>query len=793
MKALDIKMLRDLRRMWSQALTVALVVASGVAGVVTFLSAVESLEAARARFYAEARFADVFADLVRAPDSVAATLNTLAGVAQVQTTIEHTVRIDLEGTTEPAIGRLIGLDSRAPTALNTVSVRLGRMPNGAMGEPSAPTGTEIEALVSEGFAQAHGLAPGSTIGALIEGRRRTLRITGTAVSPEYVFAGLHGAPDPKGFGAFWVDKATLAAALDMRGAFNRVAIRLAPQSSVQAVISEVEASLQRWGGRPPYPRADQISEVMLNNEIREQRVLGTILPAIFAAVAAFLLNVVISRLVSTQRGQIAALKALGYGNSAIAGHYLKLVGLIAALGLLIGLVAGNDLGRRFAGLFAAFFHFPDFEHRLSWQLVAIAAAATTLTAVVGTLHAIRATVRLPPAVAMQAQAPSVGRRSRLEGLGRLVRHPAGAMIVRNMVRRPWRTGLSIVGMAAAMAIVILGHFVRDAIEEIERSAFSLALRGDLIVSMIEPVQDSARHALARLPGVIAVESGRDAAVRLRHGHLEERARIQGGETTGHLRRVMDVDGREAAMPLEGLMLTDRLAAKLAARPGDQIEVQVLEGRMPIRHIAMCCTVRDMMGLNAYMERGALNRLMGEGDLSSQFTLALEQGTEAQTLQATRSLPRVAGTFSKATLRANMQQVSGRNVRIMSTVMTAFAAVIAVGIVYNAMRIALSERSWELASLRVLGFRRAEVSGLLLGEMAIAVVLALPLGMALGWLLVHGVAQLLASDQFLFPVVIQPRTYALAALSVGMAALATSAVVRRHIDHLDLVAVLKTRE
>jgi putative ABC transport system permease protein len=394
---------------------------------------------------------------------------------------------------------------------------------------------------------------------------------------------------------------------------------------------------------------------------------------------------------------------------------------------------------------------------------------------------------------MQAQAPPVGHRSRLEGLGRLVRHPAGAMIVRNMVRRPWRTGLSIVGMAAAMAIVILGHFVRDAIEEIERSAFSLALRGDLIVSMIEPVHDDARHALARLPGVIAVESGREAAVRLRHGHVEERARIQGGEATGHLRRVMDVDGREAVIPLEGLMLTDRLAAKLGARPGDVIEVQVLEGRMPIRHVAVCCTVRDMMGLNAYMERGALNRLMGEGDFSSQFTLALEQGTEAQTLQATRSLPRVAGTFSKATLRANMQQVSGRNVRIMSTVMTAFAAVIAVGIIYNAMRIALAERSWELASLRVLGFRRAEVSGLLLGEMAIGVVLALPLGMALGWLLVHGVAQLLASDQFLFPVVIQPRTYALAALSVGMAALATSAVVRRHIDHLDLVAVLKTRE
>ena len=793
MKALDIKMFRDLLRMWSQALTVALVVASGVAGIVTFLSAVESLEDARTRFYSEARFADVFADLVRAPDSVAATLSALPGVAQVQTTIEHIVRLDLEDTTEPAMGRLIGLDARVPAALNLVNVRLGRAPDGSTGERSAPTGSEIEALVSEGFSQAHALSPGSTIGVLIEGRRRTLRITGTAVSPEYVFAGLSGAPDPKGFGVFWVDKTTLGSALDMRGAFNRVAVRLAPHASLQAVMSTLEAQLQPWGGRPPYPRADQISEVMLSNEIREQRVLGTILPAIFSGVAAFLLNVVISRLVSTQRGQIAALKALGYGNGAIAGHYLKLVGLIAGLGLCIGLIAGDELGRRFAGLFAAFFHFPGFEHRLSWPLIGIATIATAITAVTGTLHAIRATVRLPPAVAMQAPVPGAGPRARLEGLGRLIRHPAGAMIVRNMVRRPWRTGLSIIGMAAAMAIVILGNFVRDAIDEIEHSAFSLALRADLMVSTTEPVHDATRHELARLPGVIGVESGRDVAVRLRNGHLEERAHIQGHAARGELRRVMDVEGRQAEIPLEGLMLTDRLAAKLGVRRGDVLEVQVLEGRLPIRHIAVCCTVRDMMGLNAYMEHGALNRLIGEDDLSSQFTLALEQGAEPETLLAIQALPRVAGTFSKATLRANMQQVSGRNVRIMSTVMTAFAAVIAVGIVYNAMRIALAERSWELASLRVLGFRRAEVSALLLGEMAIAVLLALPIGMVMGWMLVHGVARLLASDQFLFPVVILPRTYAIAALSVGLAALATSAAVRRRIDHLDLVAVLKTRE
>jgi putative ABC transport system permease protein len=141
----------------------------------------------------------------------------------------------------------------------------------------------------------------------------------------------------------------------------------------------------------------------------------------------------------------------------------------------------------------------------------------------------------------------------------------------------------------------------------------------------------------------------------------------------------------------------------------------------------------------------------------------------------------------------MDEVSARNIRIMSTVLTAFAAVIAVGVVYNNARIALAERGWELASLRVLGFSRAEVSTVLLGELALTILVALPLGMLLGWGLVHVLAGALQSDQFLFPVVIRPRTYALAALCVAAAALGSALVVRRRIDRLDMVAVLKTRE
>jgi len=210
-------------------------------------------------------------------------------------------------------------------------------------------------------------------------------------------------------------------------------------------------------------------------------------------------------------------------------------------------------------------------------------------------------------------------------------------------------------------------------------------------------------------------------------------------------------------------------------------------------VTLSATAREMMGLNAYMERRALNRLLQEGDQATWFAVSVERGREPALLEASKALPRVVGTFSKSTLLRNMQEVSARNVRIMSTVLTLFATVIAVGVVYNNARIALAERTWELASLRVLGFTRAEVSALLLGEMAIAIAVALPLGMALGFGLVHLVVDLLKSDQFFFPVVIRPPTYAWAGLAVLASGVASALVVRRRIDKLDMVAALKTRE
>lgn len=790
MKALDRKLLRDLRLMWSQALTIALVVASGIGGFITSLSAVDSLALARDGFYAQGRFADLFASVKRAPQALAEQLAAQPGVAEVQTTVEQMVRIELPGVSDPIIGQLIGLDPRRPHSLNRITLASGRALDGTglrRGDGA------LEVLVSEGFAKARGLKPGATLSALVNGRQRTLVIVGTALSPEFVFAGLWGMPDLRGFGIFWMDREALASAYDMNGAFNRIAIRLAPGASEDAVIDTLSRTLESWGGREIVGRADQTSHAMLDNEIKEQRVLGTVLPAIFLGVAAFLLNVVVSRLVATQREQIAALKALGYANRDIAAHYLKLVLLIVLAGLVLGVAVGDRLGTMFTGLYAEFFYFPRFDHRIAPWLLLVSAGITVVTAVLGTLNAILATVRLAPAQAMRPPAPGHYRRTLLERLGIQAIGPALRMIIRNMERRPLRTGLSIAGVAAAVAIVVLGNFFRDAIETIVDAQFNVAMRSDVAVWLAEPGDDAMRLDLARLPAVTQVESTRFVPVILRHGHRSERSLIRGYDGRAVLYRVVDADNRATVLEGRGLVITDRLADKLGVRVGEPLEVEVLEGRPRRITLTVGATVREMMGLNAYIDRTVLNRALGDGDLSSGFVLATERGREERLLEAIKAAPRVAGAFSKATMLRNMEEISARNVRIMSTILTAFAAVIAVGVVYNNARIALAERGWELASLRVLGFTRAEVSALLLGELAIVIGIALPLGMGLGWGLVHLISVLLASDQFYFPVVILPRTYAWAAVCVLAAGVVSALVVRRRIDRLDMVAVLKTRE
>lgn len=786
MKTLDRKLLRDLWQMKSQAFTIALVVAAGIGAFVAELTTHDSLQWSRASYYEEARFAQVFADVKRAPRAVERQIAALPGVAEVETTVVFDVTLDIPEVAEPVIGRIIGLPDSGQPHLNRLTLRQGRFV-----EP----GETNEALVSEAFAKARKLKPGDRLAAILNGKREILVIVGVVLSPEYIFSTRGGVlPDDKGFGVFWMGRQRLAAAFDMEGAFNHAVLRLAPGGAEAPLIAALDRLLDPYGARGAHGRDEQLSHKILSQEINQQKTMATVFPTIFLAVAAFLLNVVLSRQVATQRGEIAALKALGYADAAIAVHYLKLVLVIVLAGIAMGLVLGVWLGYRMTAMYTDFFHFPLLIYRLQPWIALTAAGVSGLAALGGAYATLRAIMRLAPAEAMRPPAPARYRRMLLERLG--LEHwlsPQTRMIVRTLERRPLRAALTTFGIACSLAVIVAGIFWGDAIDYLVAVQFNAAEREDVQIVFAEPVSGRARHEIAHLPGVLFAESNRSVPVRLRAGHHSYLTAVSGLPADARLRRLLDTRLRQVILPADGLLLTDRLAQKLGVKPGDLVQVEVLEGNRIRRDARVAGVVSDLIGLSAYMDIAALNRLMGEGDSISAVAVTLDPVMADKFYAALKEMPRVATVAIKTEMLRSFRETNARFVLFFTAIVTVFAAAITVGVVYNSARIALAERAWELASLRVLGFTRREVSTLLLGELAVELLAAIPLGLWQGYLLAAMIVALIQHDTIALPVIIEPHTYAYAALTTLAAGVASALIVRHRIDRLDLVAVLKTRE
>jgi putative ABC transport system permease protein len=774
-KALDRKLLRDLWLMRSQALTISLVVAAGIAGFVGSLSTYDSLRMSLTSYYDTAHFADVFSDLKRAPKSVESVIASIPGVADAETNINFDVTLDLPGATTPTVGRMIGLVNGTQPRLNKIFLRRGRMIEPGRGN---------EVIMSEGFALAHKLQPGDRIAALLNGKRETLAIVGIALSPEYIYAwGVGALPDPASFGVFWIDRTRLAGAFNMEGAFNRVAIRLTMGASAPSIIEALDRILAPYGGLNAHGRDEQPSHRFLTQEIDQQKVMGTTLPLPFFAVAMFLLNVVLSRIVSSQREQIAALKAVGYANRAIAAHYLKLVLLITGVGIVIGMGVGFWFGHYMTSMYTRFFHFPRLLFHVDPWIILLAAGISLLAAIGGALTTVSFVVALAPAQAMRPPSPPKYRKMLIERYG--LAHwlsPGARMVVRTMERRPLRVLVTVVGIASGVGVLISGTFWRDSVEHLVDVQFHAIQRADTELTLVEPMSSYVRREVERLPGVRSVEVSRMVPVKLVAGHHWYRTAIQGITEGAQLRRLLNARLRSVPLPRDGLILTERLATRLGVRPGDKVRVESLEGKRYQQDLFVAGLVNELIGLSAYMDIVAVNRFMGESDLVSALSVALDRSAESAFFADVKKLPRIATATSKTAMLRTFNEISAKNVLFFTTAFTGFASVIAFGIVYNSARVSLAERAWELASLRVLGFSRREVSTFLLGELAIQTALAIPLGLPFGYLIA-----------WWLPLIIQPRTYAYAALATLAAALISALVVRRRVDRLDLVSVLKTRE
>jgi putative ABC transport system permease protein len=784
---LDRKLLRDVLGMRGQVITIAALVASGVAVFVASVSTYDSLRAARDRFYSETRFPQIFVMMKRAPLSIVAQLNEIPGVAIVEPRIVRDVIVDWPASTLPVSARMVSVSSAGDERLARLHLSRGAapMPGDAHG-----------AAIDEAFAEANHLTLGSDVRVLLNGREQSFHVTGAALSSEFVYAVKPGlpVPDDRSYAILWIDRSAAEAAFDMKGAFNDAIVSLAPGADPNGVIADLDRLLGAYGSTGALERRDQPSNRFLEDEISQQKMMSVTIPFIFFGVAAFLLNVTLGRIVTAQSEQIATLKALGFPSTPIVAHYLKLVALIVFIGWVFGLAGGFAFGQAMIASYHGFFRLPKLEFAMTPWAAFFAGAISFAAASIGVLTAIKKVVGTAPAIAMQPAAPLRFQHSWIEGLwGSLSLRPRSIMMLRNIVGRPVRAALTIAGVASAVPMVALGLFWRDAIEQMIDVQFNLVERGNATLAFLHPFDRSIINDLRREPGVLVVEGQRGLPVRLRAGQRSYLTSLTGLSPHAELTRPHDAKLRPIELPPFGVAMSQRLAERLGVSLGENITVEALEGKRKKLDLPVSATVDEAIGMASYVDLDALNRLTGEGDVVSQAAIYADPSLLPALSQRLKQLPVVESVAMKAlTLTSFLERIAGL-VLVSSGVLTLFAVVIAVGVVYNGARIGLQERARELASLRVLGFTRGEVARVLFGQFAVEIAIGIPIGLALSRAIIDLLSRLQSNESFQIPAVIEPRTYAAAAFVVVAAAVVSAYIVRRRIDRLDLVAVLKTRD
>ena len=514
-------------------------------------------------------------------------------------------------------------------------------------------------------------------------------------------------------------------------------------------------------------------------------------PVIFLSVAAFLINVVMTRQVATQRVQIGMLKAVGYGNGEISRHYLKMVLLVVLVGSIVGIAAGVWLGVGMTNMYAEFFHFPVLKFSFSAEVMIFSVLFCTLAAVVGTLIAIRQAAKLPPAEAMRPESPLQFRRTLLERMG-LEKYfsPLFRIVIRHVERRPVRALFSTLGVGLSMSILIFALFMEDSITYLMEVQFDMAQRQDLSLGFTTPREISALEEIRLMPGVLKVEPLRTVAVLLKSGHYAKRSSIMGLRPVPDLHRILDRDLNAAQVPVQGLALSSKLAEVLHVKKGDLVIAEVLEDRRPTLKIRVTEIVEEFIGLSAFMNIDQLNRHLNEGPMITGVSIMVDPLWNGPLYQKIKEIPAIASMTILSKAREIFRDIMGENLLKMVAINVVFASLISFGVIYNTPRISLSERGRELASLRVLGLTRGEVAYILFGEMTIIILMAIPVGLLIGYMMVLGMAQSMDTELFRIPAMVDKDTYGLSVIVVVLSSILSFYLVWRQVENIDLVSAQK---
>ena len=787
MSPLDRKLLRDLWRTKAQAVAIMAVIGVGVLLLVMMDGLVNSLDQTRQAYYDRYKLADVFAPVKRAPSFILDEIAELDEVRAVEGRINGAALIDINGMVTPVRAQAVSLPMFRAPRLNDYYLTEGR---------DLDTRKADEILLLKGFADAHGLHPGDSLTATMHGARRSFQIVGLAQAPEFLYTTAPGelAPDDRRFAVIWMNEDALAAVYDVEGAFNEALIAVESGADPRAVIAKVDRMLAAYGSTGAYALEDHFSNRFITEEISGLRISSRSVPPVFMAVAAFLLYIVTSRMIASERIQIGLLKAFGYTSFEIARHYFKLVLVISVGGALLGCALGVLSGQALAGVYQLYYKFPFLLFEVDPRAFIVATVVSIASAAAGGLFVLRHIFVLTPAVAMQPPAPEDYSRSArlMKSLRHLLDQPS-RIIARRLMRRPLRALTAIIGIAAGMGISVAMLGVMAGFDLTIEQSFSVIDRSDSAVSFVEPMASRTRFELQQVDGVIEVEPFRAVPVVFRNGVRTYRGVLSGLIAEPRLTRPMKDETTPIFVRDDGVVLSVPLARILAIEPGDLLTVEVREGRHPVLELPVVGLSDSLLGAPAYFELSALNRALREPDRLSGAYLRVDASKRDDVYTHIKDMPAVAGLSDKQEARAAFQKILDEGAGATRFIMAAIAAVITFGIIFNSARIAYSEQAHELASLRVLGFTKGEVGYVLLGEFGLMILLALPIGILAGSGLADLIAHGFSTEIYTIPSTLHPGSIGLASLVVIVSATVSGWLVKRDVDRLDMVAALKSRE
>jgi putative ABC transport system permease protein len=792
MKALDQKLRRDLWRMKGVIAAIAGIMAIGVACLVCMGFGYRNLNGAKLDYYTQCRMADFTINVKKVPNSELATIEQLPGVMSVEGRIRQYAVVDLPSSPQPLSGIVLSMPDERRHGINDILLRRGDY---------FTERRENEVIVNEAFAQAHGLAPGQWIHLLLNNRRQELFIVGTSISSEFVYLLGPGAllPDPRTYGVFYLKHSYAEETFDFNGACNEIVGRVTPETAdrIGPLLFEAETRLDPYGVAATTELADQGSNKYLSQEIDGLKAFGVVVPAIFLAVAALVLNILLRRLVDGQRLVIGTLKAIGYSDGAIFLHFLKFGTLIGVFSALIGIALGSYLAIGLTNQYRNVFEFPDLAHHFYWDLAAVAILVSILFAVAGAAWSTRGVLKLHAAEAMRPPAPHEGGRIVLEKIPGLWSHldSPWRMVLRSMVREPFRAASGVIATAMGAALLISGFMMTDSTFFLIDHQFQRVQRSDLTLSLKAErgwdALDEARH----WPGVDRAEPVLDVGGTFTNGSYSYKSAINGILPDGTLLVPRDKDGGRLRIPSTGLVMNRKLAQILHVEIGDEVQFRPATGRRETRSLPIAGISDGYLGLSAYADIDYLSRQVGEQRAMTRIELALD-GNPVHTEQLYRQLKQTPGLQTIASRNDMIHNLETQILELLWVfigILVLFAGSVFFGTILNGSLVSLEQRRRELGTLFVLGYSPWELGGLLLRETIVVTVFGLLLGAPLGYALTILTSFAYDTEIMRLPIVWSNGTVVWTIFFAVLFASLSHAVVQRIVFKTDWIEALQAKE